>query len=147
QRSIEIFRHLGGDEAAAVAEREFAESTEESLAEFRRVCLPLYSGKPFGAAELRQRQARSIQTARVTRHYFRNEPSRFDPWSVLGMIKIPVLILAGEDAPVCPLPVAEDLARQLPAGTTRLLRLPGARHTIFRARPDIAFPAVEDFTR
>jgi pimeloyl-ACP methyl ester carboxylesterase len=58
-----------------------------------------------------------------------------------------VLILAGEDDPVCPLPIVEDLARQLPADTTRLLRLPGARHTTFHDRPDIAFPAVEDFIR
>ena len=61
------------------------------------------------------------------------------------MIKCPVLILAGEDDPVCPLPIAEDLAGRLPAGTTRLVRLPGARHTIFRDRPDLAFPAAEDF--
>jgi hypothetical protein len=32
-----------------------------------------------------------------------------------------------------------------PAGTTRLVRLPGARHTIFRDRPDLAFPAVRSF--
>jgi pimeloyl-ACP methyl ester carboxylesterase len=83
----------------------------------------------------------------VNRHYFRGEASRFDPWSMLGMIKSPVLILAGEDDPVSPLAVAEDLHSRLPADTTRLLRLPGARHTIFRDRPDIAFPAVEDFIR
>jgi pimeloyl-ACP methyl ester carboxylesterase len=147
QRSIEIFRRLGGDEAAAIAERDFAEPTEESLAEFRRVCHPLYSSKPGCAEELRQQYARSIRTTDVNRHYFRDEASRFDPWSVLGMIKSPVLILAGEDDPVCPLPIAEDLARQLPADTARLLRLPGARHTIFRDRPDIAFPAVEEFIR
>lgn len=63
------------------------------------------------------------------------------------MIKSPVLILAGEDDPVCPLTIAENLARQLPVGTARVVRLPGARHTIFRDRPDIAFPAVEDFIR
>ena len=34
---------------------------------------------------------------------------------------------------------------QLPAETTRLVRLPGARHTIFRDRPDLAFPAVRNF--
>jgi hypothetical protein len=33
----------------------------------------------------------------------------------------------------------------LPAETTRFVRLPGARHTIFRDRPDLAFPAVRDF--
>lgn len=61
------------------------------------------------------------------------------------MIKSPVLILAGEDDPVCPVEVAEDLARRLPADTTRLVRLPNARHHIFRDRPDLAFPVIEDF--
>jgi pimeloyl-ACP methyl ester carboxylesterase len=147
QRSVEVFRRLGGDEAATIAERDFARPTEKSLAEFRRVCGPLYSSTPIDAEESRQRRARSIQTTDVNRHYFRAEAARFDPWSLLGRITSPVLILAGEDDPVCPLPVAEDLASKLPAGTTRLLRLPGARHTIFRDRPDLAFPAALEFIR
>ena len=145
QRSVEVFRRLGGDEAAAVAERDFADPTEESLAEFRRVCHPLYTSKPGDPEEFRQRRTRSIQTTDVNRHYFRNEASRFDAWSLLGSIKCPALILAGEDDPVCPLPIAQDLASQLDADTTRLVQLPGARHTIFRDRPDIAFPVIEDF--
>jgi pimeloyl-ACP methyl ester carboxylesterase len=66
-------------------------------------------------------------------------------WSLLGAVRCPVLVLAGEDDPVCPLPVVEELAGQLPAETTRLVRLPRARHTIFRDRPDLAFPAVRQF--
>jgi pimeloyl-ACP methyl ester carboxylesterase len=147
QRSVEVFRRLGGDEAAAIAERDFADPTEDSLAEFRRVCHPLYTSKPGDPDEFQQRRARSIQTTDVNRHYFRNEASRFDAWSLLTSITCPVLILAGEDDPVCPLPIAEDLASRLAADTTRLVRLPGARHTIFRDRPDIAFPVVEDFVR
>ena len=30
---------------------------------------------------------------------------------------------------------------------TRLVRLPDARHDIFRDRPDLAFPAIEEFMR
>jgi pimeloyl-ACP methyl ester carboxylesterase len=145
QLSAEVFRRLGGDEAAAAAERDFTDPTEESLAEFRRVCHPLYSSRAADADQVSQQRTRSILTTDVNRHYFRNEAPTFDPWSVLGMIKSPVLILAGEDDPVCPLPIAEELARRLPADTTRLLRLPGARHTIFRDRPDLAFPAVRNF--
>jgi hypothetical protein len=48
---------------------------------------------------------------------------------------------------ICPLPVVEELASKLPAGTTRLVRLPQARHEILRDRPDLAFPAIEDFIR
>lgn len=147
RRSIEIFRRLGGDEAAAVAERDFAELSEETLAEFRRVCLPLYTSRPRSAEERRQLSARSIRTTEVSLHFFRNEESRFSPWSMLDKVSCPVLILAGEDDPMCPLPVVEELASQLPAATTRLVRLPNARHEIFRDRPDLAFPAIEDFMR
>jgi pimeloyl-ACP methyl ester carboxylesterase len=72
-------------------------------------------------------------------------PRSFDPWSVLDAVRCPALVLAGEDDPVCPLPVVEELAGRLPAETTRFVRLPGARHTIFRDRPDLAFPAVKSF--
>jgi proline iminopeptidase len=86
-----------------------------------------------------------IRNPDVAAHYDSHEVSSFDPWSLLGAVRCPVLVLAGEDDPVCPLPVVEELASQLPAGTTRLVRLPGARHTIFRDRPDLAFPAVKTF--
>jgi pimeloyl-ACP methyl ester carboxylesterase len=72
-------------------------------------------------------------------------PPELDPWSVLDAVRCPALVLAGEDDPVCPLPVVEELAGRLPAETTRFVRLPGARHTIFRDRPDLAFPAVKSF--
>jgi proline iminopeptidase len=145
QSSIEIFRRLGGDEAAEVAQRTFTELTEESEAEFNRVCLPLYSSTPGYAEHSRQQRARSIETLDVNLHYFRHEAPHFDPWTLLPSITCPALILAGEDDPICPLPTVEDLARHLPAKTTRLVRLPQARHEIFRDRPDLAFPAIEEF--
>jgi proline iminopeptidase len=147
QSSIEIFRRLGGDEAAEVAQRTFTELTEESEAEFNRVCLPLYSSTPGYAEHSRQQRARSIETLDVNLHYFRHEAPHIDPWTLLPSITCPALILAGEDDPICPLPTVEDLARHLPAKTTRLVRLPQARHEIFRDRPDLAFPAIEEFMR
>jgi proline iminopeptidase len=86
-----------------------------------------------------------IKNMDVSLHYSSQQASDFDPWSVTGAVRCPVLVLTGEDDPICPLPVVEELASRLPAETTRLVRLPGARHTIFRDRPDLAFPAVRDF--
>ena len=145
QRVIEAFRRVGGDEAAAAIQRSFTEDTEEADAEFKRVCCPLYSGKSGWAEESRLSRARTITSLDVSSHYYRHELPAFDPWSMTGAVRCPVLLLAGEDDPICPLPVVEELASRLPAETTRLVRLPGARHTIFRDRPDLAFPAVRDF--
>jgi pimeloyl-ACP methyl ester carboxylesterase len=90
--------------------------------------------------------ARTVRSTDVGSYYsHEREIQSFDPWSVLGAVRCPMLILAGEDDPICPLPVVEELASQLPKETTRFVRLPGARHTIFRDRPDLAFPAVRNF--
>ena len=145
QRVIEAFGRLGGPEAAAVIQRGFTADSEDYEDEFLRVCYPLYSGKPGWAEESRQFQARMIKSMDVGVHYSSHEARRFDPWSVIGAVRCPVLVLAGEDDPICPLPVVEELASRLPAETTRFVRLPGARHTIFRDRPDLAFPAVRNF--
>jgi pimeloyl-ACP methyl ester carboxylesterase len=145
QRVIEAFGRLGSPEAAAVAQRTYADETGDYRAEFLRVCYPLYSGTPGWVEESRQFQARMIKNTDVALHYSTHEVHAFDPWSVIGAVRCPVLVLAGEDDPVCPLPVVEELAGQLPAETTHLVRLPRARHTIFRDPPDLAFPAVRRF--
>jgi pimeloyl-ACP methyl ester carboxylesterase len=149
-RVIEAFGRVGGPEAAAIIERIYARDAEDLQLEdlqpeFIRVCYPLYSATPGWAEESRQFLARMIRNPDVAEHYDSHEVSSFDPWSLLGAVRCPVLVLAGEDDPICPLPVVEELASQLPADTTRLVRLPGARHTIFRDRPDLAFPAVRTF--
>jgi pimeloyl-ACP methyl ester carboxylesterase len=149
-RVIEAFGRLGGPEAAAITQHIYAADTKDTKnaealqAEFVRVCYPLYSSTPGWPEESRQFLARMIRNLDVSLHYSR-EVSNFDPWSLIGAVRCPILVLAGEDDPICPLPVVEELARQFPADTTRLVRLPGARHTIFRDRPDLAFPPIREF--
>ncbi|HXS64337.1 MAG TPA: alpha/beta hydrolase [Streptosporangiaceae bacterium] len=145
QRVIEAFGRLGGPEAATLIQRIYADQGGDLQAEFNRVCYPLYSATPDWADESRRFLARMIRNPEVASHYRSNEAPSFDPWSLLGTVRCPILVLAGEDDPICPLPVVEELASQLPADTTLLVRLPGARHTIFRDRPDLAFPAVRTF--
>ena len=131
-RVIEAFGRVGGPEAAAIIERirtyrrdGYAADAEDLQAEFTRVCYPLYSATPGWAEESRRFLARMIRNPDVASHYDRHEVSSFDPWSLIGAVRCPVLVLAGEDDPVCPLPVVEELASRLPAKTTRLVKLPG----------------------
>ena len=144
--SIEVFRRIGGDEAAAVARRDFEEITEESAEAFNRVCLPLFSARPGYAEENQRRLRLSVRTTDVNLHYWRNEAGRMDPWSLLDQVRCPVLVIAGEDDPMCPMPIVEELAGQLTSvSDVELLRLPDARHAVFRDAPQTAFPAVLRF--
>ena len=147
-RSIEVFRRIGGDQAAAAARRDFEEITEESAEEFNRVCHPLFSARPGYVEEAHRRIALSIHTTEVNLHYWRNESERTDPWALLPEIRCPVLVIGGEDDPICPIEVVQDLVQGLTsAAEVELLRLPGARHAVFRDAPDLAFPAVLRFIR
>ena len=76
---------------------------ETAQAQFNRVCYPLYSGTPGWAEESRQFLARMIKSTDVAFQYSSHEVQAFDPWSVIGAVRCPVLVLAGEDDPVCPL--------------------------------------------
>ena len=122
QRVIEAFGRLGGPEAAAVARRTYADETGDHQAEFNRVCYPLYSATPGWAGESRQFLARMIKNMDVSLHYVSHQASGFDPWTVTGTVRCPVLVLTGKDDPICPLPVVEEPASQLPAKTTRLVK-------------------------
>jgi proline iminopeptidase len=145
QRVIETFGRIGGPGAADVIRRAYAGQTGADQDEFNRVCYPLYSATPGWPEESRSFQARMIKNMDVNRHYAGELVSGFDPWTVTAAVRCPVLVLTGEDDPICPLPVVEEMVSRLPAASTRLVTLPGARHTIFRDRPDLAFPAVRDF--
>ena len=144
-RVIEAFGRLGGPEAAGIVQRIYAGDGEGLQAEFDRVCHPVYSAAPGWAEESRQFLARMIRNPDVAKYYNDHEAPAFDPWSLLHAVQCPVLVLVGEDDPVCPLPVVEQLVSRLPRETTHFVSLPGARHTIFRDRPDLAFPALKDF--
>lgn len=89
--------------------------------------------------------ARAIHTTEVNLHYWRHEQARFDPWDLLPAITCPVLVLAGTDDPMCPIEVVEDMTDRMTNARTQLVRLPGARHAVFRDEPDLALTAIQDF--
>lgn len=144
--SVEVFRRLGGDEAAAVARRDFEEVSEESADAFNRVCYPLFSAKPGYAEETQKRLRLFIHTTEVNLHYWRHQAERPDPWDLLPQVRCPVLVIAGEDDPICPFPLVETLAAQFSnASDVQLVRLPGSRHAVFRDASEVTFPAVLRF--
>jgi len=104
-RVSEAFGRVGGPEAAAIIERirtyrrgGYAADAEDLQAEFTRVCYPLYSATPGWAEESRRFQARMIRNPDVAAHYDTHEVLSFDPWSLLGAVRCPVLVLAGWSA-------------------------------------------------
>ena len=106
---------------------------------------PLYSARPGYVEEAAWRTRLGIRTREVNLHYWRYEEPHFDPWNLLPSVSCPVQIIAGEDDPICPVELVQNLASRLPG--SELVRLTGARHTVFRDQPEAARDAVIRFIR
>jgi proline iminopeptidase len=99
---LAMFGRLGGPEAVAAAVAFFDHADAETLTAYFTTCMPLYSRHtPPDAAEQR---ARGMPHANfdVFRHWQAGEERTYDLRGSLDRITCPVLVLAGEDDPICP---------------------------------------------
>ena len=147
QLSVEIFRRLGGAEAAAAAERDFAEKSAEVTSRVPARLRPALHQQTLVITRTAP-AANPVDpdTGRQPAFLPRRGPA-VQPLEPAGPGNQPGAPPRGRRRPRMPFPVVEELARRLPANTTTLARLPGARHAIFRDRPDLAFPAIDEFIR
>jgi alpha-beta hydrolase superfamily lysophospholipase len=66
---------------------------------------------------------------------------------LLGQVRCPVLILAGEDDAMCPLEVVQELAERLENADVELVVLRETRHAIFRDQPEETARVIREFLR
>jgi proline iminopeptidase len=137
------FERIGGKRARDVAEGYWLNPTPESRAEHLKVCMPLYRRSGPNPDMV----TRSIIKNAVALHFNgpRDEMGRMDFRAALGTIQCPVLILAGEEDPVMPMPFSEEIAASLPPHLARLERFPGCGHGVFGDDPVRAFAVMREF--
>jgi pimeloyl-ACP methyl ester carboxylesterase len=143
EERLEVFERLGGAEARDIARRYW--NGEDVQDDWERVCLPLYSRRPGGDPEGRDRLARIRWNRDVIGHFRRSLAGAFDPWPHLERIVRPILILNGEDDPVATASAARELAAALPEAAAELHVLPATGHGVFREDPDRAIALLRDF--
>jgi pimeloyl-ACP methyl ester carboxylesterase len=140
-RVLGIFERIGGPEVRAVAERAYADATADSLEEYMRVCVPLYTRRPIPAEVI----ARVTNRMAVAEHFTRDEEQTFDFRERVSEIRCPVLLLAGELDPGVPIEDAEELAARLPPDHLRFVRFADAGHTLASEEPESVLRLVREF--
>jgi pimeloyl-ACP methyl ester carboxylesterase len=134
--SVEGFRRRGGDVAAEVARRRYEDPTPDHLAEFARVCLPLYTTRQaFGLT--------STRNPELILHFSVGEDLTLDVRDELAAVRAPVLLIAGDEDPVVPRPIVEAVAAQIPHA--HVVQVPGVGHGVFRDEPDVVADEVRAF--
>lgn len=141
-RSVEVFRRLGGDEAAAAAAAFLAGPTPEQAAHYLRVCGPYYTRRPGNPLE-----SKAIVRRDDVSQWFFNGPHRaMDLRDDLARIACPVLVLAGEHDPICPIELSEEIVAGLRRSpSVRFERFAAAGHGVYRDEPERALAVVRAF--
>jgi proline iminopeptidase len=142
---LEVFERLGGPHVAAVADRFWSDATTTSFVEYLTECMPLYSRHPDPDGE--QRSARSFEHGNfeLFQHWSAGEQRTFDLTGSLDRITAQVLVLSGEDDPVCPTKGARILADGIGPDRATLEVFADCGHGVWRDRPDEAFAAIRQF--
>jgi proline iminopeptidase len=142
-RIYQAFERVGGRQAREAAEQFWENPCAETVAEYQRVCFPLYSR----AATLADANVtrRTIFNLELGLRFFNGEARTFDLLEDLKRIECPTLLLAGEDDPVTPIEDAADIAGRIPAGLLHFVRFANAGHGVFRDDPQRAVQVIREF--
>jgi proline iminopeptidase len=133
--TFRMMQRLGGEEARRIAEAFWAEPSEARVADYLRVCMPLYNPGPVRDGSSRER---SIMRTEVMFHFVMGEQRGMDLLTGLAAVRCPTLVLAGGLDPITPVSCAEAIRDALPEGVAELVVFEDAGHGIYRDHPDRA---------
>jgi pimeloyl-ACP methyl ester carboxylesterase len=141
-RKLAMFEQLGGPAARAAAQAFWQAPAPATWATYNQICMPLYNTHPAvdPQARLRTQFNEAILFASAS-----GEQQTMDLLPGLAAAACPVLVMVGEQDPVCPLADSLDIAAALPARWLQLARFQGAGHGVWRDQPAAAFARLREF--
>ena len=140
---LDTFERLGGSTAREAARRVFENRTPEALAEYFRVCGPLYTRKPGDPDAVK----RGLRSPEVLPYFERpgGEGVTFDYSQELSRVRCPTLVMGGEEDPITPILEQQAIADALPREWARFERFPHCGHGVWRDDPERAFQVLAKF--
>lgn len=145
--ALKVFTQRGGTIARSIAARFLMTPSEESALEFLNVCVPLFRTR--SVASLAEETNRILQRTPVATHFIApgGEYHRMDLRPDLARVTCPTLILAGEQDPVTPIELSEEIADALVSAIVRFERLPDCGHPVFKDNASRACALIREFVQ
>ena len=140
--TVKMMRKLGGDHAAAVAQKFFSNPSQASYDNYGKVCLPLYSNPNTPATGTFR--DRAIERPEVALHFFSNEMAQMDMRSEIKSITCPTLVIGGTIDPVTP-PVCSQTIADAIGDNAYLHMFEGCGHGPHRDDPKGAEKVMRSF--
>jgi len=142
ERKLAMFEKRGRPEAREAALRFWSDPTPQHWADYWTSCRHLYNTRP---PQDPQAGSRTLIREEILLHFVAGEKQGLNLLPGLARAQCPVLVMAGEDDPVCPLQDAQDIAAALPAQWSQLVSFPGVGHGAWRDDPEAAFAVLREF--
>jgi proline iminopeptidase len=142
ERKLVMFEKLGGKVARELARQFWSQPDPQTWAAYWAGCRKLYNRtepRDQGAAQ------RMLVRDEILLHFVAGEKQGLALLPGLAAAQCPVLVMAGEEDPVCPLADAQDIAAALPPQWAKLVSFPGAGHGAWRDDPQAAFATLREF--
>ena len=141
-RKLAMFERLGGAPALEAARAFWASPSAATWAPYQQQCMALYNTQPPDDPLAR---GRTLFNEAILFASAGGEQQSMNLLPGLARAACPVLVMVGEDDPVCPLADALDIAAALPPRWMQLARFAGAGHGVWRDRPDAAMARLRQF--
>jgi pimeloyl-ACP methyl ester carboxylesterase len=141
-RKLAKFDKRGGPQARKLAEDFWTRPTKETFEAYWDGARTLYNTQPPPDPQAGDRAMFNLD---ILLHFAGGEINAMDLAPGLAKAKCPVLVMAGEEDPVCPIEDAEEIVAALPKERVTFARFANVGHGAWRDDPDAAFDALREF--
>jgi proline iminopeptidase len=142
ERKLAMFEKFGGPDARASAEAFWSNPNPDTWADYLLKCKQHYNTTPQDEEGAGRRILFNLDILYASAG---GEQRDMNLLPGLARAQCPVLVLAGEQDPVCPLEDAKDIAAALPPRWMQFRAFPGAGHGAYRDDPDSVFEVLRQF--
>ena len=140
-RKVEMFGKLGGPAAAASCQRFWSDPNPVTWDDYGVHCRHLYNTTPQDP----DAGARTIHNYDILYASASGEQRTMNLLPGLAKAQCPVLVMVGEQDPVCPVADAQDIAAALPPSWMQYRAFPNVGHGAWRDDVDAAFAELRRF--
>lgn len=141
-RKAAMFEKLGGPQARDAAVAFWSQPTPQTWDRYWTLCRHLYNSQPPADPLAGQRVLTNYD---ILLHFAGGEMQELNLLPGLAAVRCPVLVLSGDQDPVCPLEDSRDIAAALPVQWAQLKVVAGAGHGSWRDQPEPAYALLREF--
>ena len=142
QRKLDAFARKGGEKARQATYDYWTHPNLDTFKVYWDTCRDLYNTQPAADA---MGSERTKMTMDILLDFAEREIRTMELRPGLAKAQCPVLVMAGEEAPICPIEDALEIVEALPKQWVQFARFPNVGHGAWRDDPDAAFAVLREF--